>query len=269
MYIRCQIASFSHVVTEDCFRLFASGESSIRLTKLSVSSFAIEIDTAVYEEAGSECLEYHAHLAASCMLVALNIATLGYFTWLNHPTLHPVYEIRQSLDQQPVQVALYTEYIPTIPLERTLTDVDVENAVILFLPLVQDRSLAARTEYIKGLLHLGIGHHDITFYREAFGNFYRSLENCVTQKILRVERLTNEVAQIKKALANVGADECLQEAFREVYVIRSSQVAHAQNEPMEVTFDDVLKVKAITDLLLAKTYRQIAEKIRQEKKHGV
>ena len=263
MHVRCRVASLSHQVSDDCFRVFDTPASSLRFMKLSEGSFAVDIDTAIYTSAGSEHPEYHAHLAASCALVAFNIATAGYFTWQNHPTLHPIYEVTREPDAAPIQIALHADHLTTIPLTRTLTDLDVENAVILFLPLVQDRSLAARTEYVKGLLHLGASHNDTNFYREAFGNFYRCLENCVTQKILKVRGLTNEVAQIKQALATVGADDYLREAFRQVYAIRSSQVAHAQREPVELTFNDVLLVKALTDLTMGKTYRRIAEDIRR------
>lgn len=262
MHVRCPVASLSHTLADDCFRLFTSGAATIRLTRLSAATFAIDLDTAPFEEAGSQHIEYHAHLSASCMLVALNVATAGYFTWLHHPTLHPVYEVFRGPEQPPEAITLLAEHRRDMPLTRELTALDVENAAIVYRMIVNDTSLAARTEYVKGLLHLGASHNDIHFYREAFGNFYRCLENCATKKILQVRKLSNELKQLKKALVSVGADDFLLQAFAEVYAVRSSQVAHAQQDPVDVTFDDVLKVKCLADLMLAKTYRRLAEEMR-------
>ena len=266
MRIRCHAVSLSHKLQADCFHLFNTGQTKIRLDRQSDTEFVITIDTSFFADEGSQHLEYHAHLSASCMLVALNIATLGYFTWKDHPSLHPVYEVESESDSTPTYISLTASRSIEFPIARELTELDVERAVIVYRPIVLDTALAARTEYIKGLLHLGASQVDVTFYREAFGNFYRCMENCVTQKILNVSRLSNEVADIKRALEKVGADETLQGAFRQVYAMRSSQVAHAQRPQEEITFDNALSAKAFADLVMYKTYRKIAEEMRHAPK---
>lgn len=266
MRIRCHAVSLSHKLQADCFRLFDAGSTKIRLDRQSDSAFTMTIDTSVFAEAGSEHLEYHAHVSASCIFVALNITTLGYFTWREHPSLHPIYEVLPDDGSPPNFISLTATHPVEFPIARELTAADVERAVIVYHAVVNDAGLAARTEYIKGLLHLGASHLDVNFYREAFGNFYRCMENCVTQKILNVRRLSsNEVADIRRALESIGADKTLQDAFRQVYAMRSSQVAHAQRPQEEITFDNVLSAKAFADLVMYKTYRKIAEEMRGAK----
>jgi hypothetical protein len=262
MRIRCHAVSLSHTLQADCFHLFDVGPTMIRLDRESERAFTVTIDANAFAEAGSEHLEYHAHISASCMLVALNIATMGYFTWRQHPSLHPIYEVLPDDGSPPNFISLSATQPAEFPIDRELTAADVERAVIIYRPIVNDAALAARTEYIKGLLHLGASHLDVNFYREAFGNYYRCMENCVTQKILNVRGLSNEVADIRRALESIGADETLQDAFRQVYALRSSQVAHAQRLQEELTFDNVLAAKAFADLVMYKTYRKIAEEMR-------
>jgi hypothetical protein len=60
-------------------------------------------------------------------------------------------------------------------------------------------------------------------------------------------------------LSDLGADETLLTAFRNVYIKRGSQVMHAQLQPETIDFEEVTIVKTFCDLLLNKYYRGIAD----------
>jgi hypothetical protein len=257
------IRSHSHKITDECFAFFDRTKMSLHVARSSDNTFSISVDTRSFEQLGSQDVVFHSHLWASSFLVALNMAALGYFCWNDSPSLHPVYRIRDpALSGAGESIALLQQAPIVFPDVRNLTELDVHNALIIFGALSQDADSNSRTEYLKGLLHIGASHMDVTFYREAFGNFYRCMEAFVTRHILAVKQLSNEVKDIQRALKQLGAGDDLLDGFREVYAIRSNQFAHAQKRQVPVAFDDVLKAKAFADLVMCKTYRKRAEEWR-------
>jgi len=96
---------------------------------------------------------------------------------------------------------------------------------------------------------------DIDFRREAFLCFYRGLENFVVTRILRVNKLRNELRDLQRALAQVGASPEAIDELRELYTTRSSQVAHAQVSPRELSFEEVMKAKLFLDFAMHKTFK--------------
>jgi hypothetical protein len=264
--IAFDIRSQSHRISVGCFDFFTQNATGFEITRLSDATFTLSVDTRTFEEFGSDKPLFHAHWSASCFLIALNIATVGYFYWNESPSLHPIYRVQESSAtesdqkttwQQPPQ-ELFTEL-------RELSDLDVQNIIIIFGSLSQDRDSNSRIEYLKGLLHISASHVDVSFYREAFGNFYRCIESFITQRILQVKQLSNEVKDIQCGLKSLGCDDVLLAAFKEIYAIRSNQFAHAQKPQRPFEFDDVLKAKAFADLVMQKYYRAEAEKWRTSK----
>lgn len=264
MKIAFDIRSQSHRISNGCFDFFTQNATGFEITRLSDATFRLSVDTSTFEDFGSDSPLFHAHWSASCFLISLNIATVGYFCWNESASLHPIYRVQESSagefgydltwQQQPQEMC--TE-------RRELTDLDVQNVVIIFGSLSRDQDSNSRIEYLKGLLHMGVSHVDVSFYREAFGNFYRCVEAFITQRILQVKQLSNEVKDIQRGLRQLGVvDEVLLTAFKEVYAIRSNQFAHAQKPQRPFEFDDVLKAKAFADLVMQKYYKKQAERWR-------
>lgn len=263
MELLLDIRSHSHRLTEECFSFFERNKTNVRLTRTSDHTFSLGVDANSFKDLGSTDVLFHSHWWASAMLIGLNIATIGYFCWNDSPSLHPVYRVRApDSPEAEREIALQQTLTFPYPELRDLTEDDVQNALIISSSLVQDQDFIPRSEYLKGLLHIGASHLDITFHREAFGNFYRCVELFVTQRVLGVKRLANEVKDIQRALGRLGVNDTLQGAFAEIYAIRSSQFAHAQAKQVAVSFDDVLKVKAFADIVMYKTYRNVAEEWR-------
>lgn len=266
MELVLDVRSHSHRFGENCFAFFEQNTTSFHVMRITDATFSLGIDGSSFEKLGSKHVLYHCHLSVSCFLIALNMASLGYFCWSDSPSLHPVYRVREpSSTEVGDQINLLQRNPIAYPEVRELTEQDVHNALIIFGALSRDSDSNSRTEYLKGLLHIGASHIDVTFYREAFGNFYRCMEAFVTKRILAVKKLTNEVKDIQRALKQLGAGEDLLTAFKEVYAIRSSQFAHAQMHQIPFTLDDVLKAKAFADLVMCKTYRSQAEEWRRSR----
>jgi hypothetical protein len=246
----------------EAFRFFHENRTGFVFSKLSDDSFSMAMESQYIEDIGSEDALYHAHMMASSFLVALNIATVGYFCWRSPPAFHPIYHIQNNSNDEERHIALYQERKITFDSIRDLTDLNLENAIIIFGSLVRDEDSHSRIDYLKGLLHISASHLDIDFNREAFGNFYRCMEAFVTRKVLRVKTLSNEVKDIQRALKQIGAGEDLTSTFKEIYAIRSNQVAHAQKKQAKVEFHNVLGAKAFADMVMHKTYRRQAEEWR-------
>ena len=98
--------------------------------------------------------------------------------------------------------------------------------------------------------HHGASHHELSFYREAFANFYRCMENCVTTKVLRVRRRQSEIADLQRAVACLGADELLRHSgtqslpiFPQLQMTPSSRI-RSYNKRMP-TWDETKRLRNI------------------------
>lgn len=265
MNIELDIQSYSHRFQDGCFAFFNDNPTGLRIVQGSESTITLVVEGDTLEELGSDNGVYHSHIEATLFLIALNIASLGYFTWKETPSLPPTYIMDDSnLCRPKKKIALFQERNFNFIIDKILTKKEVERAVIILGALYRDSDHNSRVEYLKGLLHLGASHFDVTFYREAFGNFYRCVESFVTQRILKVKKLSNEAKDFERALKNIGGDTELLNLFKKVYKIRSNQVAHAQKKQIEFNFDDVLKAKAFADLVMHRVYIDFAEEMRKD-----
>jgi len=111
--------------------------------------------------------------------------------------------------------------------------------------------------------------YELNFRREAFLCFYRALEHFVAARILGVKKLKNELRDLQGGLAKVGASQNFQDELREIYAIRSSQVAHSQVGQREITLDEVLKTKVFLDFIMHKTFKEQADRIMQERRDAL
>lgn len=97
--------------------------------------------------------------------------------------------------------------------------------------------------------------------------FYRVLEHFVTRRVLGTPRLQNELREIQSCISNLGFGQELTDEMKELYLIRSSQTAHAQNVQRQISTEEVLKIKVYVDALLFKVLFAEANHI-MEAKYG-
>jgi hypothetical protein len=205
----------------------------------------------------------YALVISSSYLMALNVAALGYFTWISGNRMFWHCDLTGP-DGKVEQVFMHAENELFSAAEKTtLSENEVRNSMIIYGSILREEDQSFRREYLSGILHLDIGFADLTFYREAFANFYRSFELFVTARVLKKKKLKNELKEFQDALFSLGLSKEMSEEFRVLYKLRSEQVMHAQKIPKEVSSEDALKMKVFADYVLHKYYRSKAEEWRE------
>lgn len=203
------------------------------------------------------------HVSISAFIIALNIASLGYFTWDWYGFSVPRYEVYNPISEKkrlifPLQMKYRKEYFEGSIKE--ITEKEIRNACKYFGVLAKEEKISIiREEYIKGILHLSLTFFDIDFCKEAFFNFYRCFENIVTNKVLQVKKLDKELKNFEKAINKVGLGKIFAKQFKSSYLIRSNQVMHAQKKQINITIDDVYAIKICLDALLFKVFTPILD----------
>jgi hypothetical protein len=268
MWISCRIRSDSHTLTEPPFRLLQSPESNIRIRHVRERDFVIAARG--LEDPHPEPVQlHHAHHVINAILIALNAGAIGSFFWHSDPWVHPVLTIADDLDgTNPRRGALVVESDTTHEELKPIEEQDIYNALLIFGIVAREESKVLTGEYCRGLLLLRMNFYELNFRREAFLCFYRALEHFVAARILGVKRLKNELRDLQRGLAKVGASQDIQDELRELYAIRSSQVAHSQVGQREITLDEVLKTKVFLDFIMHKTFKEQADRIMQERRDG-
>lgn len=261
---KCIIVSHSHRLNKEAFSLLMSGNSPFIVSDVKEKSFLLTITNKSSNCTDIKHFNALSHVSISAFIMALNIASLGYFTWDWYGFLVPRYEVYNPIRQKktlifPLQMEHRREYF-TGDIEE-ITEKEIRNACKYFGVLAKEEKLSEiREEYIKGILHLSLTFFNIDFYKEAFYNFYRCFENTVTNKVLQVEKLGKEVKDIEKAINKVGLGKILTKQFKSSYLTRSNQVMHAQKKQVNITMDDVYGIKMCLDALLFKVFTPILEK---------
>jgi hypothetical protein len=252
--LSCILQSHSHELNENAFKLFMNDASLTQVTKVTKTQLEIAIKTDKKNVGSIEDFYPKAHLIASNFIMAMNIASLGHFTWLTGSQLYPTYQVNPK---DKAQAIIFTNQ-RTYPSEnRPITDGEVRQAAVIFGALLREKDQNIRKEYIKGILHMGLSFQDINFDKEAFGNFYRSFEYFITNKFLKMKKLNKELKEFKKAILGLGLSDQFAQEFSDLYKLRSEQVMHAQREQVEITQDDVIKMKVFIDYCLHKYFTKI------------
>lgn len=262
MWVSCRIGTASHSLESSAFRVLQLPESNIRVSDVREKDFRLSFGGFEDRDASERTKVHHAHNGARAFLVALNVATMGMFYWASEPWVHPVYELSDGPGLAAARLgALIVRSTNIFEKIKPLTELEVQNALIIFGMFAREESQHMEAEYAKGLLLLRMNFYEINFHREAFMCFWRALENFVASRILKVKRLKNELRDLQRGLSQIGAPAELVGELKEVYATRSSQVAHAQTVPRDVSFDDVMKAKVFLDFVMHKTFRAQGVKI--------
>lgn len=259
MWVSSRIRTDSHTLTPEAFRLFQSPELNIQIHTVREQDFILSVRP-VDENVPVPVQIHDCNRVINAMLIALNVGTLGTFTLDEDPWAHPVLTVADDLDgkkwrKAALVINLETEY----PERQQITDLHVEYSALIFGIIARERAPVLVGEYLRGLLLMRLNVLELNFRRESFLCFYRALEHFAANRILKVRKLSNELRDLQKAIRTLTSDEDLIGELRTVYRIRSSQVAHSQNEQVEISHDDLLKTKVFLDFVIHKTFKAEAD----------
>ena len=267
MWISCHIKSDSHILTEAAFRVLTLQESNIRVADVSAHEFLLSVRSFDDLDSQDHPHLHQGHSVIRAFLVAINVATFGMFYWSAEPWVHPVLFMSEKLEIAGRGIsALVAKSDNTFDTRKKLDDREVQNALIIFGILAREKKPTLEEEYSKGLLLLRMNFYEFNFRREAFLCFYRGLENFVAMRILKVKKLKNELRDLQRAIASIGGSQQIVDELREVYTTRSSQVAHAQGAPRNISFEDVMKAKVFLDFVIHKTFKTQGIKILESRR---
>ena len=258
MWVSSRIRTDSHILTSEPFRLFQLDKSNIRIHGVCEHDFVLSVRP-LHEDAPEPAQIHDCHRVIAAMLIALNIGALGTFTFDRDPWVHPILTVADDLDGLGSRTAaLVVEPETTYPKRQQITERDVENCALVFGIVARERTPILTGEYLRGLLLMRMNVLELNFRRESFLCFYRALEHFAVNRILKIRKLSNELRDLQRALRTLTDNDELIEELRTVYRIRSSQVAHSQNNQVEVTQDDLLKTKVFLDFVMHKTFKEEA-----------
>lgn len=265
MWVSCRVKCDSHILSAEAFRLFQLDEANIRIREVRDRDFLLSVKS--LDDSAPEPLQVHdCHRVISALLIALNVGAIGMFYWAADPWVHPVLTVTDDLEGKNARAAaLVVNSDTTYEQKKPLSDIDVENAALVFGIVAREKSPVLTGEYCRGLLLLRMNFAELNFRREAFMCFYRALEHFVAVRILKVKRLTNERRDLQRGLATLTNDRALVDELRELYAIRSSQGAHSQATQREITFDEVLKTKVFLDFVMHKEFKAEANRAMAER----
>lgn len=257
--LSCILESHSHELNENAFGFLKKQESQAQVTNISDRQIEITFKSPKIYHKNIDEFYPIAHIMASNFVVAINIATLGHFTWLNGNQLFPTYHSKKNMRKEIQNNIIFTSK-RKYPLDsKEISENQVGNTAIIYSSLLKEQDQYIRQEYVKGIIHMGLSFHDVRFDKDAFANFYRLFEYFVTKKILNTSKLRNELKQFKKVISDLGMGSEIIDEFANIYKLRSEQIMHAQRDQIEVDPDDVIKIKAYLDFTLHKHYRKIAD----------
>lgn len=253
MWASCRIISEAHILPVGSFKRFQSEQLNTRIIRTDEHHLRISVRPPT--RCSPDQHIYHSHHVIKALVLALNVGSMGNFYWENGPWAHPILSITDNLDGADSQeVALIAESPPAdLGQLRPFSDMDEYRVTLLFGVFARGSAHVLENEYCRGLLLHRMQFCEIDFRRDAFMCFYRVLEHFVTRRVLSAPRLQNELKEIQLCIRSLGFGDALVDEMRELYVIRSSQTAHAQNAQRLITGDEVLKMKLYTDALLFRT----------------
>jgi hypothetical protein len=234
----------------------------VKICDVSASTFFLEMRSNDFPTLSkTEEFAAFASFSLSYFLMALNIGSLGHFDWELKTQAKPIYALFNHDLKQGIGIGSTGNYSYPSDAISPLTETDVKHSILIFGALSKENDQNVRKEYLKGLYHYGLDFFDVSFRKEAFANFYRSFEFFVTNRILKTKKLKNELKQFKEVLQALGLKpEVVQMFAEELYPLRSEQVMHSQRQQTEIEWEQVGKMKFLTDVTMQSSYKPIWEK---------
>ncbi|HHQ4643146.1 TPA: hypothetical protein ACSP3W_001406 [Aeromonas veronii] len=254
MYLNSRIKSHHHELKESDFDLFSSEKYSFRVSQVTSDAFTLSIKKKQDEHL--EAFTERAHSIISFYLVALNVATLGHFSWdFQHVSPVP-YFISDNSDELKSHLAFYKRagYLYDEN-KMSLSSELIHRSLKIMLAISKERDDVFIGEYIKGIYSLHGNFFNINFTIESFASFYRAFEYFCTVKILKQNKLSNEKRSLESVLRNFGFEDDVLSNFGQIYNIRCSDVMHAQRGlASQASVDLIIRLKILLDALLHRYY---------------
>jgi len=201
------------------------------------------------------------HDIISHFLLAINIATLGHFTWdfqFVSPTPYLLVDERNKNSHFIFgQFGKYQNKEKQLDITKGL----IWRTLQVFLAIASENERSLKKEYIKGLYNLHHSFFDIEFLNEAFSNFYKAFEFFCTTRLLKVKKLTNEKKQLRQVLSDFGFEEEVLTDFDKIYQIRCNQVMHAQKNLESIDQEAVIRIKIFLDSIMHNFYKPVWERL--------
>jgi hypothetical protein len=254
--IYCEVKTTSHNLLKRQLDFLTSANLGTRIVDVEKNRFKLSCKYNSSIHSGKNHFIMSSDLIFATYIMALNVATLGFFYFDSLSSVSPIYHIDDHIEQTK-EIITINKYEKKLEGNEELTSQDERKVSLLFGVLIKESEDKVVQEYLKGIIHLSLNFGNIDFKKDAFVNFYRAMENTITEKVLNKKGLKNEKIEIKKAMESLGLGGKLADEFDELYKIRGSQIMHAQNIQLPVTLDDVLKMKVILDAILQKYYKPI------------
>lgn len=267
MWASCILQSDTHIIELDSLNLLQSEELNIRAVRIDGKRLRAHVRAPIPSTRDEHL--HHAHHAIKALVLSLNVGSFGHFYWESGPWAHPILTLSDNLDGAPQQrVALVTEPVAASFGEpRPFSQMDEYRSVLLFGVFARGSAHVLESEYCRGLLLFRMQFCDIDFRRDAFMCFYRVLEHFLTRRVLGRPRLQNELKDIQSCIRQLGLGEDIVDEMKELYLVRGSQTAHAQNLQRQITADEVMKIKVFVDAILFKILLNEANEI-MERRQG-
>lgn len=258
--IRTMILSHHHRLTEDAFEYFMKPGLLLQVSEVKEHSFLVSCYKAETDKT-LDSFYANSHDIISYFLIAINVATLGHFTW-DFRFVSPAPYLFVDTHQNNTRF-LFAEAAKYLSTEEPMhiSKALVWRAFQLLLALGNERDQRLKTEYVKGLYNLHNGFFDIQFLNEAFGNFYKAFEFFCTSKMLKAKKLSNEKKQLRGVLSEFGFEEQALKDFDTLYMIRCDQAMHSQKGLESVDKEAVVRIKIFLDSIMHKYYQPFWETI--------
>jgi len=260
LYIQTKIISHHHILDKDSFEYFMTGETLIEVSNVEERSFLISFYKTT-EDTNTMAFYSKCHDIFSYFIIAINVATLGHFTWdfnFISPMSYKLVDKSKKTSHliYPQKVRYFNNDI-TLKIEKHL----IWRTLQLLLALGTERDDNFKKEYVKGLYNLHHSFFDIQFLNESFSNFYKAFEYFCTKKMLKLDKLTNEKKQLRKVLSDFGFEEDILENFDKIYIIRCNEAMHAQKDLASIDKEALIRIKIFLDSIMHKYYEPVWEKV--------
>ena len=257
MFLNTRIISHHNILDAESFKLFSGDETDLKISNVQEDSFTLSIES--LEGESEDVFLGRAHSIFSYYLVAINLATLGHFSW-DFQLISPVPYFKSNEITDAGELVLLhkkTSYKDDDELRNVNSEL-VWRSLKIMIALGNERDDVFISEYIKGIYHIHNEFLTINFRNEAFSNFYKAFEYFCTSRILKVKSLNNEKKQLKSVLTDFGFSKEATVGFDDIYVARCNDIMHAQKGITEgVELGLITRLKIYLDSLLHRHYESL------------
>jgi AbiV family abortive infection protein len=247
-YVQSRIFSYSHIWTAEALEYWNKTCDCLKMKRM--NDREVEIRQALPEFVKDEDLYIKAMMVTMLHVIALNIATFGYFWW--PPPAWPfrftkLYDLKNKRD-----VGIQVKRSKDERMEdRKLTKDDMYRTMLVFgaIAKLNERYFEL---YIKATTLMGSDTFENNFYTEAFSNYFLLIERFIEVEILKKPGGKLSVKTMQVELKKLFIDDKIVEEFKNLYIVRGRDAMHSRGKEKTLTFEEAGKCKAICDLMLFK-----------------